>query len=239
MEVDSPQPPIDPALEATSSSAPSQPSRSSASTTQASSAYDPDPIIASYDVYTNPSLPADRQLLIMQHPNQRQPSVEGYTNLSEVRIKPRNKMIEVDVPLSYHLSDYDRDKGLRWGTALSRSIAAKNGGTHGLAGGFGVGAPAMRGGAAPAKRRNADEVDLDLLDTRDWSEAVRQDRVLRTQTLGGSFPVEDESHCRWMVGIFQGSKFSTPLQTNTRESCCYQAKTSLDTCPQKSVHANE
>ncbi|KAJ1331872.1 DNA-directed RNA polymerase III subunit RPC5 [Microdochium nivale] len=146
----------------------------------------------------------------MQHPNQRQPSVEAYTHLSEVRVKPRNGMIEVDVPLSYHLSDYDRDKGLRWGTALSRSMAAKNGGTHGLAGGFGVGAPVMRGGpagaAAAAKRRNADEVDLDLLDTRDWSEAVRQDRVLRTQTMGGSFPVESESHCRWMVGIFQGKQ---------------------------------
>ena len=214
MEVDSPPPPIDPALETTSSSAPKKPSYPSEPTAQTPSAFDPDPIIASYDVYTNPSLPSDRQLLIMQHPNQRQPSVEGYTNLSEVRIKPRNKMIEVDVPLSYHLSDYDRDKGLRWGTALSRSIAAKNGGTHGLAGGFGVGAPAMRGGAAAAKRRNVDEVDLDLLDTRDWSEAVRQDRVLRTQTLGGSFPVEGESHCRWMVGIFQGSKFRPPPQTS-------------------------
>ncbi|KAH7035696.1 Sin-like protein conserved region-domain-containing protein [Microdochium trichocladiopsis] len=206
MEVD--LPPIDPALEPASAAPPATGSQvpSSSAAIPPSSEYDPDPIIASYDVYTNPSLPADRQLLIMQHPNQRQPSVEGYTNLSEVRIKPRNQMIEVDVPLSYHLSDYDRDKGLRWGTALSRSMAAKNGGTHGLAGGFGVGAPAMRGGAAAAKRRNADEVDLDLLDTRDWSEAVRQDRVLRTQTLGGSFPVEGESHCRWMVGIFQGKQ---------------------------------
>lgn len=209
MEVDSPPTPVDPALEASAATTPA-PAPSTAHHASSAAFDDPDPIIASYDVYTNPSLPADRQLLIMQHPNQRMPSAETYTHLSEVRVKPRNGMIEVDVPLSYHLSDYDRDKGLRWGTALSRSMAAKNGGTHGLAGGFGVGAPAMRGGANAAKRRNADEVDLDLLDTRDWSEAVRQDRVLRTQTLGGSFPVEAESHCRWMVGIFQGSESSSP-----------------------------
>lgn len=200
MEIDTPSPPpgtVDALVESPQISTKPVAAPSSSSS-------DPDPIIASYDVYTNPSLPAGRQLLILQHPNQRQPSAEAYTHLSEVRLKPGGGMIEVDVPVSYHLSDYDKDKGLRWGTALSRSMAAKNGGSHGLAGGFGVGSPAMRGGAA-AKRRNPDDIDLDLLDTRDWSEAVRQDKVLRTQTLGGNFPVEAESNCRWMVGIFQGS----------------------------------
>lgn len=46
---------------------------------------------------------------------------------------------------------------------------------------------------------------MDML--ADWSEAVRQDKVLRTQTLGGQYPLEAESNCRWMVGVFQGGEF--------------------------------
>ncbi|KAI2469856.1 hypothetical protein F4781DRAFT_392589 [Annulohypoxylon bovei var. microspora] len=40
----------------------------------------------------------------------------------------------------------------------------------------------------------------------DWSEAVRQDKVIRTQTLGGQFAIEKETNCRWMVGVFKGDQ---------------------------------
>ncbi|KAJ8124559.1 hypothetical protein O1611_g9082 [Lasiodiplodia mahajangana] len=38
----------------------------------------------------------------------------------------------------------------------------------------------------------------------DWSEAVRQDKVLRTKTLGGQIPAESETECQLMVGVFKG-----------------------------------
>jgi DNA-directed RNA polymerase-3 subunit RPC5 len=44
------------------------------------------------------------------------------------------------------------------------------------------------------------EDDEDL----DWPEAVRQDKVLRTQTLGGQYP--DSKEVQYMVGVFQGGK---------------------------------
>ncbi|KAI0008010.1 Sin-like protein conserved region-domain-containing protein [Xylariaceae sp. FL0662B] len=199
MEIDSETPPPRPA--------PSGPSADSSSN-------DPDPIVASYDVYTNPTLPAHRKLLILQHPNKQGPVRTAYAQVSEVRVKPRSGMLEVDVLLGHAHADYDRDKGLRWGVALQKSTAAKNGGSHGLAGGFGVGVPAIRGAgsaaaAAAAKRRGgagpSDDFDREL-GMLDWSEAVRQDKVLRTQTLGGQFPMESETNCRYMVGVFKGDQ---------------------------------
>ncbi|KAI0418121.1 Sin-like protein conserved region-domain-containing protein [Xylaria grammica] len=158
---------------------------------------DPDPIIASYKVYANPALATGRKLLIMQHPNQQGPINYPYASITDIRIKNRSGMVEVDVPISHALADYDRDKGQRWGGALAKSLAAKNGGTHGLAGGFGVGVSTIR----PSKRRDEFEKDIDMMD---WSEAVRQDKVLRTKTLGGQLPAESETECQWMVGVFKG-----------------------------------
>lgn len=165
---------------------------------------DPDPIIASYKVYANPALATSRKLLIMQHPNQQGPANYPYAQVSGVRVKNRSGMIEVDVPISHALADYDRDKGQRWGGALAKSLAAKNGGTHGLAGGFGVGVSALR----PSKRRDELERDIDMMD---WSEAVRQDKVLRTKTLGGQLAAKSETECQWMVGVFKGSESSRSL----------------------------
>ncbi|KAI1381954.1 hypothetical protein F4677DRAFT_400378 [Hypoxylon crocopeplum] len=172
---------------------------------------DADPIVASYDVYTNPLLPEHRQLLILQHPNKQGPTRTAYKQVSEVRVKSKSGFLEVDVPMSHGHSGYDRDKGLRWGGALSRSVAAKNGGSHGLAGGFGVGVPTRgaaggaAGGASRAGGKRPDDLEHEL-SMLDWNEAVRQDKVLRTQTLGGQFPIESETNCRWMVGVFKGDQ---------------------------------
>lgn len=106
-------------------------------------------------------------------------------------------MVEVDMPLDYNAA-YDREKGQRWGRTLQSSMTSKNGGSHGLAGGFGFGAVQQRGGRK--------KTDLDDDEAVDWNEAVRQDKVLRTQTLGGQYPDADE--VQYMVGVFQGSMFS-------------------------------
>ncbi|KAI1849348.1 hypothetical protein JX265_012091 [Neoarthrinium moseri] len=167
---------------------------------------DADPIIASYNVFTNPAPASTRKILILQHPNKQGDMRGDNPPLSEVRVKPSSGMLEVDVPLSYHDGSYDRDKGMRWGQALQRSMNQKNGGSHGLAGGFGVGVPAPRAG----RRKEEDR------ETYDWTEAVRRDQVLRTQTLGGQYAgrnAEDEE-CKWMVGVFKGGNLHlTPAQS--------------------------
>jgi DNA-directed RNA polymerase-3 subunit RPC5 len=159
-----------------------------------------DPVTATYNVFINPSLPLGRRLLILQHPNTASDTPQAAP--TELRLKTRAGMVEVDLPLDHSVA-YDREKGLKWGKGLQASMAAKNGGSHGLAGGFGVGGVQGRGG-----RKKAEE-DADNLD---WAEAVRQDKVLRTQTLGGHYPkTQKQLH---MVGVFQGSEYPHFLLRN-------------------------
>ncbi|KAK2010774.1 DNA-directed RNA polymerase III complex subunit Rpc37 [Colletotrichum eremochloae] len=160
--------------------------------------FDSDPVIASYDVFFNPSLPQGRKLWVLQQPNRTDPRQPTPT---EMRLKARSGMVEVDVPLDYTQS-YDREKGMKWGRQLKASLEAKNGGTHGLSGGFGVGAPPPR-----PKRRG--EIDLEDEMYLEWPEAVRQDKVLRTQTLGGQCP--DHKEVQYMIGVFQEDLHLTPV----------------------------
>ncbi|OLN97991.1 DNA-directed RNA polymerase III subunit rpc5 [Colletotrichum chlorophyti] len=163
--------------------------------------FDADPVIASYDVFFNPSLPNGRKLWVLQQPNRTNPLQNQPT---EMRLKTRAGMVEVDVPLDYTQS-YDKEKGMKWGRQLKASLEAKNGGTHGLSGGFGVGAPPPR-----PKRRG--EVDIEDEWNLEWPEALRQDKVLRTQTLGGQCP--DHKEVQYMIGVFQGKDLHLTPVTN-------------------------
>ncbi|KHN98991.1 DNA-directed RNA polymerase III complex subunit Rpc37 [Metarhizium album ARSEF 1941] len=163
-------------------------------------AEDDDPITASYPVFLNPALPLGRRLLILQQPNRTDDTPRPPP--TELRLKAHSGMVEVDVPLD-NTTAYDREKGLKWGRVLQSSMASKNGGSHGLAGGFGFGAVPQRG----KKKGESDDDEY-----MDWNEAVRQDMVLRTQTLGGQYPDTDE--VQYMVGVFQGKNLHlTPVSS--------------------------
>ncbi|KAH7134311.1 Sin-like protein conserved region-domain-containing protein [Dactylonectria macrodidyma] len=163
---------------------------------------DDDPVTATYKVFINPSLPLGRRLLVLQHPNRTDDAPRPPP--TELRVKANAGMVEVDMPLDHSVA-YDREKGLSWGRTLHTSMAAKNGGSHGLAGGFGFGT-VQRG---PGGRKKAEAEDEDALD---WAEAVRQDKVLRTQTLGGQYPEYKE--VQHMVGVFQGNDLHlTPVSS--------------------------
>ncbi|KAJ0114623.1 hypothetical protein J7T55_004867 [Diaporthe amygdali] len=155
---------------------------------------DDDPIAATYNIFLKPSLPAHRRVMILEHPNKSDGKKMARAPL-EIRMKTNTGMIEVDYPIDYN-AFYDRSKGLNWGTHLQKSTEAKKGGTHGLAGGFGVGAPPPR--ARPG--RGQDEV---FDPSTDWAEALRKDYVLRTQTLGGQMP-DTSQESKYMVGVFSG-----------------------------------
>ncbi|OAA69540.1 sulfite reductase beta subunit [Cordyceps fumosorosea ARSEF 2679] len=181
--------------------------RAGAATAPADDDDDDDPITASYPVFLNPALPLGRRLLVLQHPNRTDEGGASRAPPSELRLKAESGMVEVDMPLDYNEA-YDRDKGLRWGRTLQASMAAKNGGSHGLAGGFGFGAVQQRGAGGGGRKRS----EVDAEDLIDWNEAVRQDKVLRTQTLGGQYPDADE--VQYMVGVFQGNDLHlTPVSS--------------------------
>lgn len=160
---------------------------------------DPDPIVASYNVYLNAPLPPKRKLMVLLHTNKQGPQREPYPTLSEVRIKPQHGFVEFDVPIDLNDPSYDREKGMRYGQALARSMASKGGGSHGLSGGFGVGLPAPRQGA---RRRDEDR------EVYDWAEAVRRDLVLRNLTIGGQIEngPANQHLLHYMVGAFKGGE---------------------------------
>jgi DNA-directed RNA polymerase-3 subunit RPC5 len=161
---------------------------------------DDDPIVATYSVFVKPPLPAHRKLLVLQHPNMHSPAPSALQppTITQIRVKPKSGMIEVDVPLDC-TSNYDKAKGMRWGSVLQRSMDSKKGGSLGLAGGFGIGAPPPR----PSRRAGGGDNGAEG-EGPNWNEAVRMDRVLRTQTLGGLWA--EGKDAQYMVGVFHGSK---------------------------------
>jgi DNA-directed RNA polymerase-3 subunit RPC5 len=155
-----------------------------------------DPIVHTYSVFIKPPLPQQRRLLVLQHPNNQSdhPETLRPPPITDIRLKPGSGMLEADVPLDYNTA-YDRHKGIVWGSAVQKSAANKT--SLGLPGGFGV-------GGAPARTRGRGAAAGDDVEGGDWNEALRSDRVLRKQTLGGLST--DSKDARYLVAVFQGSK---------------------------------
>ncbi|KUI53832.1 DNA-directed RNA polymerase III subunit rpc5 [Cytospora mali] len=188
---------IDPSLsDSTIDHSPALPRPANNNTNTTTNDDDDDPIVASYNILLKPSLPAHRKVMILEHPNKSDGKKMARVPL-EIRMKTATGMIEVDYPIDYN-AFYDRNKGLNWGTHLHKSNEAKKGGSHGLAGGFGVGAPPPR---PRAGGRGAQDDSFDP--GMDWAEALRKDYVLRTQTLGGQMP-DTSAESKYMVGVFAG-----------------------------------
>lgn len=167
-----------------------------------------DPVVGTFNILLKPTLTANRKILVLEHPNKSEGLRPARAPL-ELRTKPATGMLELDFPVDYN-SGYDRTKGLNWGTNLHKSTEAKKGGSHGLAGGFGFGAPPPR---ARAGARGDEILDLSM----DWNEALRKDYVLRTQTMGGQTP-DVGAESKYMVGVFAGSMFSHPSFQDQRSS---------------------
>ncbi|KAK3324546.1 Sin-like protein conserved region-domain-containing protein [Cercophora scortea] len=173
-----------------------------------------DPIVATYSVFIKPPLEKHRKVVVLQYVNKtsQDPAHLRVPRVTAMRVKPGTGMYEVDVPVDT-TEAYDRNKGVAWGTALQKSMETKKGGSLGLAGGFGVGAPVNRGGRRGGGRGggNGDGDDDVPVGQLSWVEANRQDKVFKTQTLGGGESAE-EVNTKAMVGVFQGKNIHlTPV----------------------------
>ncbi|KAK2800121.1 hypothetical protein FQN51_006362, partial [Onygenales sp. PD_10] len=108
-----------------------------------------DPIIASYSIYITDS---QIRRFLLQYPDRQSTQPYNATNAqkpTELRLKPRTGLVEVDVPVNTSVN-YDERKGLRYGNALRKSRVIGEGGTMGFAGGFNAGAAAPRKGGVGA-----------------------------------------------------------------------------------------
>jgi DNA-directed RNA polymerase-3 subunit RPC5 len=168
---------------------------------------DPDPIKASYDVFIKPRLSSDKQIYVLQFPNRDSGSKYSAKNGAQpfkMRIKPNAGMVEMDVPMDA-LRNYDREKGIKWGEAMKKSSMSKNGGSHGMPGGFGIGG-AQPNGRGRGRGLNVDDEINQQRILEDYENSVRREQVLVKQTLGGQCISNEETTPQYMIGTFRKSK---------------------------------
>jgi DNA-directed RNA polymerase-3 subunit RPC5 len=118
-------------------------------------------------------------------------------------------MVEMDVPMDA-IRNYDREKGIKWGEAIKKSNSTKNGGSHGMPGGFGIGG-AQPSGRGRGRGQNADDELNQQRIFQDYENAVKREEVLVKQTLGGQCISNDETTPQYMIGTFRKSETLSSL----------------------------
>ena len=167
-----------------------------------------DPVVAEYDVFIKPRLTDGREVMVLQFPNRahNQPySAENHCAPMELRVKPNSGMVELDVPIDVS-RNYDRDKGVKWGTAMKTSEQVKGVG-YGMAAGFGIGA-GPRVGAGRGRGRGADQQEAEppgRIQDYEFQRAKDSGNVLKTQTLGGQIDKIESWSPQYMLGTFVDS----------------------------------
>jgi hypothetical protein len=158
-----------------------------------------DPVVASYDVFLTDSeisryvfqyLDRDVDLPYNESNNQRP---------VQLRMKPRTGLVEVEVPISTR-SNYDVNKGLRFGEAIKKSRSARDGGAFGMSGGFTAGNGAAASGARVKTETNG---DVEILDNK---RVVDSNALIRTQALAGRIKPAEEGDPTYMLAAFKDSK---------------------------------
>ncbi|KAI9753912.1 MAG: hypothetical protein M4579_004933 [Chaenotheca gracillima] len=203
---------------------PPRPRRRSSRPTRASE----DPVAAEYDIYLNAQGSLD--VYLCQYPTRSsdQPLTDQrHAKPSEIRIKPRAGLVEVDVPMNPY-ENYDTTKGVHWGEAARKSNRDQAVGAQGLSGGFGVGSvidAGRRGGAGATGRagRIQDEEDgggpLDAAMstaelTANFERAVAEGRALNKITYGGKMSAKTDASPIYMIGAFRGKQVHlTPVKS--------------------------
>ena len=180
---------------------------------------DPDPIVSSYNIYVKPRFKDGKKVYILQFPNRDSKQAYSIANSSlplELRLKEKSGLLEIDVPIDT-FRNYDREKGVKWGEAVRKSDQLKgaDGGSLGLAGGFGI------GGGQSARPRSArqgteDEGITQEALMRDFAASVAQGRVLRKQTLGGQAMPKDSTTPQYMIGSFRNRTFISLILRDVR-----------------------
>ncbi|KAK4198229.1 DNA-directed RNA polymerase III subunit Rpc5 [Triangularia verruculosa] len=173
---------------------------------------DDDPVIAEYNVFVKPPLPENRKLVLLQFFNKTatDPSTLRIPHIIGMRHKPESGFYEVDCPIDISTA-YDRSKGVEMGSALAKSLEAKKGGTHGLAGGFSSVGPSVTAASRAGRRPVPGEEEPPQMS---FEEAKRKNMVLKKQTLSGH-RIANENVPHSYVGVFKGNNIHLTPFTDT------------------------
>lgn len=157
------------------------------------------PMLKEYKILLNHS---KKHTLLLQYPNrefgQEYRAATGQKPL-ELRIKPKCGLVELDIPLNIH-HNFDKEKGIQYGDAMRNSHLLQQGGSHGLAGGFGVGPrPAKDDRRAPLPEGPPLEKLLEDID-----DSNNKGHVMNKITLGGRIVPFKDGDPIYMTATFRG-----------------------------------
>ncbi|KAJ5102007.1 hypothetical protein NUU61_004229 [Penicillium alfredii] len=166
--------------------------------------HDDDPVVSSYDVFLTDSQISRYVFQYLDRPQSNPYNDRAGQKPVELRMKPRTGLVEVDVPISTR-ANYDVSKGLRYGEAMKKSRAARDGGAYGMAGGFTSGSAASGGGRVKMEGNG----DVEVLDNK---KVVDPASLLRTQPLGGRIKPAEEGDPVYMLATFkEGNLHLSPV----------------------------
>ncbi|KAI9930307.1 hypothetical protein ASPWEDRAFT_39143 [Aspergillus wentii DTO 134E9] len=155
-----------------------------------------DPVVASYDVLLTDS-EISRFVLQYLDRDPKNPYDESHKQKpTALRMKPKTGLVEVDIPIDPRIN-YDVTKGLKYGDAMKKSRTAREGGGHGMAGGFSTGASAPAGNRV--KMEGNGDVEMGGMDSKGDTASL-----LRVQTLGGRVKTAEEGDPVYMLAAFRG-----------------------------------
>lgn len=162
------------------------------------SSTDDDPVIASYDVLLTDSDISRYVFQYLDRPQKLPYNERRGQKPTSLRMKSGTGMVEVEVPIQTR-GNYDVTKGLKYGDAMKKSRAGRDGGAFGMAGGFSSGSMASGGGRVKAEGGG----DVEVLDNK---KVVDPSSLVRTQALGGRIKPQEEGDPVYMLATFKGSK---------------------------------
>ncbi|CAL5873388.1 uncharacterized protein PFLUO_LOCUS7667 [Penicillium psychrofluorescens] len=156
---------------------------------------DDDPVVSSYDVFLTDSEVSRYVFQYLDRPK-KHPYIEGKGQKpTEMRLKPRSGLVEVDIPISIR-QNYDINKGARYGEAMKKSRASRDGGAYGMAGGFSSGNAASSG----SRVKSEGQGDIEILDNK---KVVDSASIIKTQPLGGRIKPPEEGDPVYMLATFK------------------------------------
>lgn len=161
------------------------------------SSTDDDPVIASYDVFLTDSDISRYVFQYLDRPSKLPYNERRGQKPVSLKMKSGAGLVEVEVPIQTR-GNYDVTKGLKYGEAMRRSRAARDGGAFGMAGGFSSGNMAGSGGRV----KTEGNVDVEVLDNK---KVVDPSSLVRTQALGGRIKPAEEGDPVYMLATFKDS----------------------------------
>lgn len=156
-----------------------------------------DPVIASYDIFLTDSDVSRYVFQYLDRPSKLPYNERRGQKPASLKMKTSMGLVEVEVPIQTN-GNYDVTKGLKYGEAMKKSRAGRDGGAFGMAGGFSSGS--LAGGPGRVKTEGTSEVEV--LDNR---KVVDPNLLIRTQSLGGRIKPAEEGDPVYMLATFEDS----------------------------------